>query len=68
MRAPEGEVVAESSSSAGRHVEGWTRVLEGAEMGRHSSAVAMRAHPEQQAGRSPAPAVRASHHTPTGWA
>lgn len=27
----------------------WRRVLEGAEMGRHSSAVAMRAHPEQQA-------------------
>lgn len=59
-------MVTESSSSAGRRVEGWTRVLEGAEMGRHSSAVAMRAHPEQQAGRSPA--VRASHQTPTGWA
>lgn len=41
-------MVAESSSSASRRVGDWTRVLEGAEMGRHSSAVAMRAHPEQQ--------------------
>jgi hypothetical protein len=38
------------SSRGSRYVQDWTSVLEGVEMvGRHSSAVAMRARPEQQA-------------------